>query len=483
MTAAPRDRAAPRAPEGAVIYAVGDVHGRLDLLQGVTRELRAAAVQAPPGVRVAAVFLGDYIDRGPDPAGVLAHLIDLRDAGVCETHFLRGGHEQMLLDLIDGQDTGGRWLDNGGAATLAAYGAAPGARPGPERLRRLVREIIPTEHRQFLRDTRLQVTLGDYFFAHAGVRPDRPPEQQAAASFLQHQPFGGKTPVWPYTLVHGHLPHSKPVRGEQRIGLDTEAHASGLLSVLILERDAQAFFRSAVNGDTGRAVLAPWRSTDDAYPRARRGGEIAASANPPRRRWTPLLAGSAGLGATVAAVALSLPLGGFSRDPAALQAAFANVGVPPSMREDAAAPATGPVFAPPPLMGASSAAEPAVTEPTVTEPAVAQPSAPEPPIAVTPVALREAEPDARPVAPPVRSGVRVQVAATESAAASRRAWEDLAGAFPAEMQARAMRLEAVTVRGRTVQRTFVSGFGGADEARAFCAKLTAAGRGCLVRGG
>ncbi|HEY3694973.1 metallophosphoesterase [Phenylobacterium sp.] len=449
MTAAQRERPSPRTPDGVAIYAVGDIHGRLDLLQGVTDALRATAAQAPPQSRVVAVFLGDYIDRGPDSAGVLAHLIALRDAGVCETVFLRGVHEQMLLDLVDGQEAGGRWLDNGGTATLSAYGVAPGARQGPERLRGLVRELVPADHRQFLRDTRLHVTLGDYLFAHAGLRPDRPPEQQAEADFLRYHPFDGQAPVWPWTLVHGHVPHPKPVRGERRIGLDTEAHASGLLSVLILDGDRQSFLRSAVSSETGRAGLAPWRSTDPAYAQTRRRSRTAEPSRPPRgRRWAPRLAAGAALAAAALA---SLPLDRLTRDPAALRAAFVNVGVPPSMRGDAASPASPSAVAAPPLMGAGVAPEP-------------------------PAVLREAEPTA------AAAGLRVQVAATDSPTASKQAWDDLAQAFPAEMQARMMQLEAVSVDGRTVQRTFVSGFASPSEARAFCARLTAAARGCLVRG-
>jgi serine/threonine protein phosphatase 1 len=444
--------AAPRTPDGVVIYAVGDIHGRLDLLQGVTRDLRAGAAQAPQGVRLTAVFLGDYIDRGPDAAGVVEHLIAFRDAGVCETVFLRGKHEQMLLDVIDGQEAGGRWLDNGGAATLAAYGAPAGARPGPERLQALAREAVPPAHRQFLRETRYFAALGDYAFVHGGLEPDVHPKAHTGPEFLSFHPLDGRTPVWPWTVVHGGRPHPKPVRGARQIGLDTQAHASGLLSVLILQGERQAFFRSAVSPQSGLAALSPWRSLDAGYAETRRADPAGVDGPPATRRTrTPQL-----VAATVAVGAAVLMLQGSAgvawRDPEALHSAFVNVGVPSSMRAESASFAAGP-YAPTPALDVADSRPPPVPA---------------------------SEPAAQ-TRPPLRPQVRAQVAQTDSLEAAQRAWAELSRALPLDMAARTMETQAESVDGRTVQRTYVTGFLDAEEAREFCARLTAAGRGCIVR--
>src|SRR5216683_7246790 len=176
------------APANGIFYAIGDIHGRFDLLKGVTAELRRAVAESGwAGDKVVAVFLGDYIDRGPDTRALISHLIDFRDEAVCETNFLRGNHEQILLDLIDGAPEAVRWLEYGGLETLRSYGwrqPHPVGVRDAAKLADRVRKVLPPEHVQFLRDTMSYVDRGEYLFVHAGLRPDRLLNEQSDADLL-----------------------------------------------------------------------------------------------------------------------------------------------------------------------------------------------------------------------------------------------------------------------------------------------------------
>lgn len=258
-----------QAPANTVIYAVGDVHGRRDLLEGALAEIRAAARRAAEtGGRTVAVFIGDYIDRGPDSRGVIESLIQFSESGVCETVILRGNHEQVLLDIVDGVEQGLRWLDFGGAETLAAYGVAEplaGDRRSPGWLRALVAAAIPSPHLAFLRATTLAAAYGDYTFVHAGLRPERTADEQAPADLLWFRYYDDETPVHGRTVVHGHSTNPAPVLGRYRIGIDTEAYASGALTVLRLEGDGKQLLRVAAEEPGGPVRVAPWAAVDSHY--------------------------------------------------------------------------------------------------------------------------------------------------------------------------------------------------------------------------
>jgi serine/threonine protein phosphatase 1 len=242
----------PEAPPGVVAFALGDVHGRDDLLEVCVDALISAA--ATTEQQVVAIFLGDYVDRGPDSCAVLERLIAFRQGGYCQTRFLRGNHEQVLLDIIDGVDDGRRWLRFGGFETLTSYRGAP---PSPEDLRAphavqtMILNLMPQSH-------------VDYVFVHAGLRPDRLLAEQTTEDMLWLR-YDDERPVHAKTVVHGHTVNAAPVLGRYRIGIDTHAHASGALTMLRLEGAAQDFLRISRRSPAEPGAIAPWPKLDAAF--------------------------------------------------------------------------------------------------------------------------------------------------------------------------------------------------------------------------
>jgi serine/threonine protein phosphatase 1 len=287
--AVPTPPGQPGAPANEIIYAVGDVHGRLDLLRGVTAEIARAAAAARAPDRVIAVFLGDYIDRGPDTRGVIGHLIDFAASGVCETVFLRGNHEQILLDLVDADQAADpvMWLTYGGLDTLKAYGVTapfPVTGRDAETVSERVRQALPEAHLAFLRATRLTEARGDYLFVHAGLRPDRLLSEQSETDLLWHRFIDDRQPAHGKVVVHGHTPRPAPVVGRWRIGIDTEAYASGGLTAVRLEGAERLFLNFQSEAAVGGAGPNAWDHTDPPPTARRRKG---------RGRWGP---GNWGLG-------------------------------------------------------------------------------------------------------------------------------------------------------------------------------------------
>lgn len=241
----------PSAPtrflEGRVGYAVGDIHGRSDLLAELLAELEQKAdadrrADGPPIV----VFLGDYVDRGPDSAGVIEMLLQGRPAGF-ERRFLRGNHEQAMLAFIDDPVANKVWLALGGAETLLSYGVQPPAlRPSPEQdligAAQLLRAKMPEPHFQFLAQLERYVTLGDYAFVHAGVDASKALDQQTDDTlFWTRKAFLADRRPFSHRVVHGHTPVDEPYADARRIAVDTGAYATGRLTAVRLEGDAASF--------------------------------------------------------------------------------------------------------------------------------------------------------------------------------------------------------------------------------------------------
>jgi serine/threonine protein phosphatase 1 len=262
-------------PPQTVVFAVGDIHGRLDLLNGAIEEIEREAAAAKSGAQVTAVFLGDYIDRGPEARGVIDRLIAFRDAKPCEIVFLRGNHEQFLLDMIDGRAEGTAWLDYGGVETLASYGVAWPPPLGPRDVNRLgekLREAIPAAHLHFLRETQLNDERGDYVFVHAGLRPERLLSEQSDADMLWFRYYNDDEPMHGRTVVHGHTPRARPVAGRWRIGIDTEAYDSGALTIARFEGDYATFLKVQVASDKEGTRLSEWETIDRPHDRQEQTG-------------------------------------------------------------------------------------------------------------------------------------------------------------------------------------------------------------------
>lgn len=237
----------PRVPDGTIVWAIGDVHGRLDLLKPLVEAIMADA--ASDADRKVVIFLGDYIDRGPESRDVIQYLAALpKDAGI-EWRFLKGNHEEAMLDFLDDPTTGPTWCEYGGDATLASYGLRlPQMKHKPEAWKHLAddldHKVTPTEL-EFLQRLELSLSVGDYFFAHAGARPGIPLDQQAERDLMWiRNSFLDSEVEFEKVVVHGHTPtHEVHVDG-RRIGVDTRAYDSGTLTALRLEGGDRRLLKS-----------------------------------------------------------------------------------------------------------------------------------------------------------------------------------------------------------------------------------------------
>src|SRR4051812_42856711 len=174
-----------RIPDGLRLYAIGDIHGRADLLSRITDLVLADLRSHPPPKKMLTVFLGDYVDRGMDSRAVLDRLAGFDFP--TPTWFLRGNHEAMMLSFLDDSGSGQVWIENGGLETLHSYGIdITGVRTGRrlEEAREEFRRILPPSHIAFIERTGLSFISGDYFFCHAGARPGIPLSLQKPEDLL-----------------------------------------------------------------------------------------------------------------------------------------------------------------------------------------------------------------------------------------------------------------------------------------------------------
>jgi len=232
----------PRVPDGVCVYAIGDIHGRRDLLVQLLEKIAADA--AGTGQQPVLVFLGDYVDRGPDSKGVIEVV---RICAEAEGHVvaLRGNHDQMLLDFLRDPATYTSWKGLGAAETLSSYGVAPPASDAPGDLATAHKEFlsaIPPSHLDFLNGLVFSHTIGDYFFAHAGVRPEVSFDRQVAHDLMWIRgDFLNSDKVLEKVVVHGHTPAEAPVNLPGRICADTGAYATNRLTAVVLTGEERRF--------------------------------------------------------------------------------------------------------------------------------------------------------------------------------------------------------------------------------------------------
>lgn len=229
---------------GRLVYAVGDVHGRLDLLGPLLRDIAEDALASQPAERPLLVMLGDYVDRGPDSKGVVDLLLEMKGYGRLETLTLKGNHEEALLRFLHDPMFGATWLDNGGGPALASYGVQPPAsRTDPEawaEASAAFNAALPPAHREFFERLELMTTVGDYAFVHAGVRPGVAIEDQAERDLLWiRQEFLQAPGPFGKVVVHGHTPAEEAQMLKHRLGVDTGAYATGVLTAVRLEGEDQ----------------------------------------------------------------------------------------------------------------------------------------------------------------------------------------------------------------------------------------------------
>jgi len=238
-----------RVPPGVCVYAVGDVHGRVDLLADLHRQIAEDAGHLTPGTDKLVVYVGDFVDRGMESRQVIDLLLK-RPLPDFSAVYLLGNHDAWLLSFLVDPQCGPTWLRYGGDATLHSYGVSVGLRrDDPQHYGRLqaeLRERVPRRHVDFLQNLELSYETGDFLFVHAGVRPTLPLDRQAAEDLLWiREPFLSWRRDFGKVVVHGHTVGAEPIVRSNRIGIDTGACWTGCLTCLVLEEGSYRFLSTA----------------------------------------------------------------------------------------------------------------------------------------------------------------------------------------------------------------------------------------------
>lgn len=239
------------APVGTRLYAVGDIHGRADLLERMLALILADA-RCSRATRKIVVFLGDYVDRGPDSRAVVEMLRQGPPALPAWSGFrwvcLKGNHEDMMLRFLADPASGPNWMANGALATIGDYvGADLSAESGTPlpplaRLHDIFKGSVPPEHAAFLAGLPLHHAEGDYYLVHAGVRPGVPLERQGEADMLWiRRSFLNSGMDFGKMIVHGHSIVTRPEAHANRVAVDTGAFFSGRLTAMVAEGAQMAF--------------------------------------------------------------------------------------------------------------------------------------------------------------------------------------------------------------------------------------------------
>lgn len=225
-------------PDGLRIYAIGDIHGRADLLRAVLLRIVADIRDAPTRFPMI-VFLGDYIDRGPQSAEVVDLLLAARRQ--VPTVCLSGNHELYALRFLRDPGTGPSWFELGGQETLASYRVSMPRQltnRALEDLSQAFAAAIPDEHFRLLATLGLTANFGDYLFVHAGIQPHLPVAEQGQSILtLIREPFLEHGEDFGRIVVHGHTPVTAPDIRSNRINIDTGAYITGRLTCLVLENE------------------------------------------------------------------------------------------------------------------------------------------------------------------------------------------------------------------------------------------------------
>ncbi len=234
----------PNLPPGQRAYAIGDIHGMRAMLDTMLDMIDAHMAANPCEGPVTEIFLGDYIDRGPDSYGVIERLMEPARSGR-ERRCLIGNHEDAMMNALHDAHLWARWMSFGGEATCRSYGVEPADHPqNPHALQTLMQAALPETHRAFLSNLGRTETIGDTLFVHAGIRPEVPLDRQDPQDLMWIRDdflnYGGQLPLH---VVHGHTPVKEADLREMRTNVDTGAVYGGALSVAVIEGDDISILR------------------------------------------------------------------------------------------------------------------------------------------------------------------------------------------------------------------------------------------------
>lgn len=225
-----------RGPDGMRIHAIGDVHGRLDLLEEMHRRIMTGLAERPVNDwRI--IHLGDYVDRGPDSRGVLDFLIAARERDPRNV-MLAGNHDVGFLDFLASPRSESLFVNYGGSDTARSYGVELGLETLEALQRTWARLLraVPSRHQEFLRSLPYSVSFGDFHFCHAGIRPGVALDKQTSEDLIWIRgPFLNSPDLHEKVVVHGHTPAAEPEVMANRVNVDTGAYRSGVLSALMIE--------------------------------------------------------------------------------------------------------------------------------------------------------------------------------------------------------------------------------------------------------
>jgi serine/threonine protein phosphatase 1 len=234
---APRSSKLPSTDAGDRIYAIGDIHGRYDLFRALLNKIEAHAATLPPGKATHVILVGDLIDRGPDSAKVLKLVYNIQKQTRNMTALL-GNHEELMVRALSGEPGMlNAWIKLGGGPTLRSFGLeVPKGTYDLREFTQQVAQAVPREWVNWLQSMPLSARSGDYFFCHAGVRPGVAIKKQSRNDLLWiREEFLSNEDDHGVVVVHGHSVSSEVELRSNRIGIDTGAYKTNMLTALYLE--------------------------------------------------------------------------------------------------------------------------------------------------------------------------------------------------------------------------------------------------------
>jgi serine/threonine protein phosphatase 1 len=246
----PQESAPAQVPEAERVYAIGDIHGRSDLFEALIEAVEADDAERGPA-ETTVILLGDLVDRGPDSVGVVQLAWDWQKRR--KVRILAGNHEEMFLRSFHDTEMLRHFLRHGGRETLWSYGIDRRELKLAtlEETQKLMDAAVPGRDRVFMDNFEDMITIGDYLFVHAGINPDVPLEDQKRQDLRWiREPFLSHSKAYGPVVVHGHSISEAPDERTNRIGIDTGAYASGVLTALVLEGGNREFL-SAIQGEDG----------------------------------------------------------------------------------------------------------------------------------------------------------------------------------------------------------------------------------------